>query len=618
MCGICGVLDYSGGGRFDRRTVLAMSAMLAHRGPDASGYYQDYYAGLAHRRLSIIDVKGGAQPMSNEGGTVRLVYNGELYNFRELRAELIRKGHRFATSSDTEVIIHLYEEYGTEAAGRMNGMFAFALWDSARKRMLLARDRLGIKPLYYAERDGLLYFASELRPLAAHSGAGDGVNTRALCRYLLLQYTPGPETILRGIYKLPPGSMAVAESGRLSIKKYWEPNLSPGPDTGSAGLPGKLLAALDASVDRQLVSEVPLGAFLSGGLDSGAVVALMGRHKKGTIKTFSLGFEGPDAFDERGYARAVARRLGTEHYETSLSPRDFADLMPVVVGAMDEPLADPATVPTYKISRLAREHVTVVMTGEGGDELFGGYRRYRLEKMLGGLASGPFAGRLARWAASGLTGSDRRYMKAARAISSGGWAGAHLNWVSVFLDEELGGVAPDACGDTWQDTVGFIEATAGAGNGRLESMIACDLCTWLVDDLLAKVDRMSMAVSLEARVPYLDNEVVDIALALGIEDRIRGGRTKHVLKEAAKGLLPADIIDRKKKGFDLPLAVWFRGPLRDYIHDTLGGGGKGAYSAVDGRYAGRMLDEHTSGKRDWALPLFSLLVLKEWSDRSGV
>lgn len=618
MCGICGVLDYTGGGRVDRRTVEAMSAMLGHRGPDASGYYQDDYAALAHRRLSIIDVEGGAQPMTNEDGTIWIVYNGELYNFRELRVELAGKGHRFATSSDTEVIVHLYEEYGSDAVRRMNGMFAFALWDSVKKKLLIARDRLGIKPLYYAERGGLLYFASELRPVAAHAGVGDVVNPRALCRYLLLQYTPGPETILGGVYKLPPGSMAVAGSSGLSIKQYWAPNLSPGPDAGGAGLSGKLRDALDASVDRQLVSDVPLGAFLSGGLDSGMVVALMGRRKAGRIKTFSLGFEGPDAFDERKYARAVARRLGTEHYETSLSPRDFAELMPVVVAAMDEPLADPATVPTYKISRLARDHVTVVMTGEGGDELFGGYRRYRLEKMLGGLASGPVAGRLARWAASNLTGSDRRYMKAARAISSDGWAGAHLNWVSVFLDEELRGVAPDVCAGAWQDTVGFIETTAGSGNGRLERMIACDLKTWLVDDLLAKVDRMSMAVSLEARVPYLDNEVVDIALALGMEDRIRGGRAKHVLKEAAKGLLPADIIDRKKRGFDLPLAVWFRGPLRDYIHDTLGGGGKGAYSAVDGRYAGRMLDEHTSGKRDWALPLFSLLVLKEWSDRSGV
>jgi asparagine synthase (glutamine-hydrolysing) len=617
MCGICGVFGYTGRQEDYRDRLSMMSGMLAHRGPDDSGSFWGDRVGLAHRRLSIIDVTGGRQPMSNEDGSVWITYNGEVYNFRELRAELTARGHRFASGSDTEVIIHLYEEEGEDSVARLNGMFAFALWDARRGMLMLARDRVGIKPLYYSERPDGFFFSSELGSLVAGTGVSPALDPSALCMYLLLQYVPGTQTILEGFKRLAPGHLLCLDNAGPRLRKYWTPDSEtrvPGPVAG----PDDIRGLLEEAVRRQLVSDVPLGAFLSGGLDSSAVVAMMRRFKDGPVKTFSIGFEGPSAFDERPYARAVASRLGTEHYDTSMSPADFAGLMPGVVGAMDEPVADPAAVPTLKLSALAREHVKVVMTGEGGDELFGGYRRYALEAAGGRLPGARISWRLVARSLAAVSVSDRRLHKAARALGSDGWSEAHLNWVTVFLKEELLRLAPDMCGNAWEDASAWFGTSAAAGRDRLGNMMACDLVSWLPDDLFVKVDRMSMSVSLEARVPYLDNPLMQAAIAVDSRDRIRAGSGKQLLKRAMRGVLPDEVIDRKKRGFDLPLGVWFRGELKGYVRDTLEEQCHGAFTGFDRSFVGRMLDEHETGRKDWSLQLFSLLVFKLWAGRTGV
>jgi len=589
--------------------------VLSHRGPDGEGFHFDAGTGLGHRRLSVIDVAGGAQPLSNEDGTVWISFNGEIYNFPELKDTLVRAGHRFRTATDTEVIVHLYEEHGLDAVGMLNGMFAFGLWDSANKRLVLARDRAGIKPLYYADGPDGLYFSSELGALAAGMEARPAVNMEAVCRYLLLQYVPEPDTIFEGFRKLPPGhTMVVGPEGR-SISGFTGPAPSGGLESSDAPLsPAEVLRLLRDSVQRQLISDVPLGAFLSGGLDSSAVVALMREFCEGPVKTFSIGFEGPAAFDERPYARRVAGLLGTDHRETSLAPAEFAELMPIVAGAMDEPVADPAAVPTYKLSRLAREHVTVVMTGEGGDELFGGYLRYRLEAGIGGSASV----RAATGLLSSMPGLSRRSMKALRALSSKDWAEAHLNWVSVLLKEELEGLIPGCGGSRAGAAAYFAGIVPDGGRDRVGSMMRCDMATWLPDDLLAKVDRMSMTVSLEARVPYLDNSLLETVAWRHGREKMRGTDGKRLLREAMRGVLPGSVIDRKKRGFDLPLGVWFREGLGGFVSDAVQRGPLAERFGLDAAYMKRMVSEHVRGKRDWALPLFSLVMLSLWAEGRGV
>jgi len=613
VCGICGVYGYKGDADTAKGRVGRMTELLSHRGPDEQGYYWDAGTGLGHRRLSVIDVAGGRQPLSNEDGTIWISYNGEVYNFPELKESLLRSGHRFRTDTDTEVIVHLYEEYGVEAVGMLDGMFAFGLWDAGKERLILARDRVGVKPLYYADAPDGFFFSSELRSLKAGMGIYPGINHRSVCRYLLLQYVPEPDSIFEGVNKLSPGHYLVLGKEGRELVRYWSPTAVSGEFQGRCPEPAEILELLRGSVNRQLVSDVPLGAFLSGGLDSSGVVALMREFSDTPVKTFSIGFEGQAAFDERPYARLAAERLGTEHYETTLSPQMFAELLPKVTASMDEPIADPAAVPTFKLSALAREHVTVVMTGEGGDELFGGYLRYALESRYGGSSVIRSLARAARH----LPGLDRRQSKALGALASADWNRAHVNWVAVLLEDELGSLFPE-CSNTYGDMAEYFLLRGGSADGnRVGAMMSCDIATWLPDDLFAKVDRMSMAVSLEARVPYLDNRLLEAVLACPGREMVRGEGGKILLKEALRGILPDDIINRKKKGFDLPLGAWFRGDLRGFVRDSVLPGSLEAGFGMDGLYIEKMISEHEKGSCDWSLPLFGLMALSMWTDSMG-
>jgi asparagine synthase (glutamine-hydrolysing) len=551
-----------------------MTTALSHRGPDDAGFHEAPGISLGVRRLSIIDVPGGHQPLANEDGSVTVVFNGEIYNHQELRSRLEARGHRFATRTDTEVLVHLYEEYGDALVHLLQGMFAFALWDHTRRRLLLARDRLGIKPLYYTEANGAFLFASEVKALLEHPAVHAAPDLEALDLYLTFRYVPGPATLFKGIKKLPPGHTLVVENGHHRIDRYWELVLGDyQPGARLDETVEEFAALLQETTRRHLISDVPVGVLLSGGIDSSAVAALAATIP---FQSFTVGFDLPGAHNELDEARTVARHLGTDHHELVLTP-DAAALLPRLVRHLDEPIADPAVLPTYLICEFARARVPVVLTGEGGDELLGGYPRYawfaraaRLRRLLPAWAREDVLLPMTR--AAPLT---RRYHRAAtNLLAERDDATRHLHWVAG-LDPAL---RPELLTRDMRESLPSGTALAlvapelgtavASAPDLVHRLMALDMRTWLVDDVLTKMDKMSMAVSVEARVPFLDHRLVEFVAGVPLAIKLAHG-PKTLLKRAAAPLLPATTVRRRKHAFQIPLEPWLAGPLRHFVRDTL-------------------------------------------------
>ncbi len=610
MCGICGIVSANGPADPDR--LARMSAKLVHRGPDSDGTFAGGQAALAARRLAIIDLETGDQPIANEDGTVHVVQNGELYNYRELREELERDGHRFRTHGDTEVLVHLYERDGPAFARRLRGMFAVALWDAARRRLVLARDRYGIKPLYYRSDGDGLEFASELRALPRGE-----IDLDALEAFLAFNSIPAPLTIFREARKLPPGHLLVWEGGQARLERYARP--APAPveelrEDDEAELIEELRSRLRDSVRAHLVSDVPVGVLLSGGIDSSALAALAAQEISEPVRTFSIGFE-ERSFDELSDARLVAKRYGTRHRELVMRP-DAALLLPALAEAFDEPFADSSALPTYLVSRLAAEDVKVALSGEGGDELFGGYYTYVADLLA--LRAGSLA-RLARPLVERLPTSTARASfdyKAKRFVRGADLPPLerHHSWKEIFSADARAELTGRRNGfdpvDLYRER--FAETDRAELLARLQDV---DLGLYLVDDLLVKTDRASMAHSLEARVPYLDPAVTNLALALPTRHRVRGLRKKVLLRKAVAPLVPERIVRGKKRGFSIPAAAWLRGELEPFARETLSPETLRRQGFFRPEVVRALIDRHVAGEEDLSRQLWGLLAFTLWHER---
>ena len=619
MCGICGVI-HRDGKPVTEQLLLAMNERLRHRGPDGEGYHIDGNVGLAMRRLKIIDIAGSDQPLYNEDGSVALVFNGEIYNYRELRRGLEARGHRLKTDGDGETIVHLYEEHGGGAVEHLRGMFALALWDAKSKSLLLARDRFGQKPLYYYSDSRVFVFASEIKALLAHPDVPrvsrfELPDRRALSQYLSFGYVPAPETAFHGIKMLSPATaLEIDQAGEARERRYWALNsLAPSdPAANAHTYIGELRDKLDEAVKLRLMSDVPLGAFLSGGLDSSLIVALMRAHSNAGVKTFSIGFEGDDSFDETPYAEQVARHLGTEHESFRVKPEAMS-LLSQLVWHHDQPFADSSAIPTFLVSKLTRAHATVALTGDGGDELFVGYERFYAAALMRRLAFVPApilrgaAGLLGRLPEG--TGYYDRVKRAGRFLRAGGQRleDAYFDWVRVFDDELLAEICPAA-----EQHPPYINPYMDVAQADPIARLAqANMWSYLPDDLLIKADRCSMAASLEARAPFLDHELAEYVAGIPFNLKLRGARTKHILKVAARGLLPDEIIERKKHGFGVPLGAWLRRDMR-LARDLLQSRRSRERGLLDMAVVARLMDEHEAGERDHNRVLWALLTLEDW------
>jgi asparagine synthase (glutamine-hydrolysing) len=619
VCGICGIADVRGE-RVDEDALRAMNATLVHRGPDSEGTLFDGPVGLAMRRLSIIDLAGGEQPIANEDGTIHVVQNGEIYNYRELRADLERRGHRFRTDhSDTEVMVHLYEEHGPRFAEHLRGMFAVAVWDSRRRRVVVARDRFGIKPLYWRAEGGQVSFASELKALAKQPGFSREVDLDALEAYLALNWVPTPLTIYREARKLPAGHLLEIdlETGSHRIERYARP--TPAPREELRDEPFEVLAAelrerLRDSVRAHLVADVPVGVLLSGGVDSSVIAALAADQVTGQLQTFSIGFK-EASFNELDRARLVAQRYGTDHHELVVEP-DAVDLLPKVVDAFDEPFADSSALPTYLVSELAARDVKVVLAGEGGDELFAGYFTYsadRLAPRLGPLAAAlrPVIDRLPS------TSHAVRLDDKAKRFAAGALLPPlerHCSWGQVLSVEARDELLNGRRGTL--DPLDLYRARYAetAGAELITRMQDVDLGINLVDDQLVKTDRTSMAHSLEARVPFLDEVVSDFALSTPAIHKLRGLQKKRLLRAAAAPVIPSEILAARKQGFSIPAAAWLRGELSGFARELLSPERIRAQGYFRAEPVQALLDEHLDRRADRSRQLWSLLVFSLWSE----
>ena len=621
MCGIAGIVDVTGRAPVDADCLRRMNDRLFHRGPDDAGYLIESRVGLAMRRLSIIDLNTGQQPVYNEDKTLSVVFNGEIYNYQELRAELQAHGHRFTTTSDTEVLVHLYEEHRERCVDRLRGMFAFAIWDRQRQALFLARDRLGIKPLYYAETPLGFVFASELKAIARHHGISRRVNPAGLMAYLQYGYVPEPLSILEGVRRLPPGHTLTVNDGRVGApRRYWESTSLfrsasvPSPE-GEAGAAEALWAYLESAVRSHLFSDVPVGAFLSCGVDSSAVVAIMAQAVGVPVKTFSIGFR-EAGYNELPYARRVATWLGTEHHELLVEPQDLG-VLEEVLAAVDEPFADASAVPTYLVSRLARQHVKVVLSGDGGDELFAGYDRYVVDHrrrhlgLLGDAGLGRVLRVLSAALPEGAPGKNYLYNLSLPRLER------YLDSISLFPARALGSLLEPAVVHHGESSFATALA-AGDGLDPLSRLQDLDLNTYLPGDILTKVDRMSMANSLEARVPLLDHPLVEFACRLPARLRLRSGQTKHLLRCALRGRVPEEVLTRPKHGFGVPLEIWFTERLPGFLQDHLGDSRRLADVGVrPGSVRSLMAAFARTHRQEYCKRLWALLVLDRTLRRLG-
>lgn len=622
MCGISGIVDLSGRRPIDEALLRAMNGRLAHRGPDGDGFHFEPGVGIGHRRLSIIDLEGGKQPLYNEDHTVLVSYNGEIFNFQEVERELIALGHRFRTRCDTEVLVHAWEQWAEQSVQRFNGMFAYAIWDQNRQQLFLVRDRLGVKPLHYALLpDGMLVFASELKALLAHPGVARTIDPQAVEEYFTFGYVPDPKTIYASVRKLEPGCYLSVRRGQRDPRpvRYWDVPLAGTrePAGSREDWNAQLRERLKESVRKRLMSDVPLGAFLSGGIDSSAVVAMMREIGDGRIKTCSIGFREPQ-YDESAYAALVAQAKRTDHQTEIVEASDYS-LLDQLAGIYDEPYADSSAIPTYRVCQLARRHVTVALSGDGGDENFLGYRRYRLfagEEAVRRLVPAPVRravfGPLGRWypkldrAPRFLRGKTTFQALARDSVD------AYLHGVSICPQEMRAQLFSPGFRKGLQ---GYDAAEVFRGHlaGKsFEDAMALvqylDFKTYLPGDILTKVDRASMAHSLEVRTPFLDYEFVEWVASLPTAVKLKGGEGKHILKDALRPLLPEQILFRSKMGFAVPLDVWFRGSLRQHIGEVVAGGRLAESGLFDPATLRRIVDDHIAGRRDHSAPLWSLLM----------
>jgi asparagine synthase (glutamine-hydrolysing) len=598
--------------------LRVMTNRIVHRGPDDEGFLETSaqdgacFVGLGHRRLSIIDLNTGHQPIANEDGKIHIVFNGEIYNFQDLRADLLTRGHVFVTASDTETIVHAYEEFGDACVERFRGMFAFAIWDANRERLFLARDRFGKKPLFIHERNGEILFASEIKSLLACQDVSTQVNLEAVWDYLTYRYVPGPATLFKGIRKLPPGTVAVWEKGKLREYRYYSP---PDREPSNDGEPpsdpvGRFLELLDDSVRIRMVSDVPFGAFLSGGIDSSAVVGLMARHSSLPVKTFSVGFAESN-YSELSYAAVIARQFDTEHHELTVSQEHLMEELPALVRYRDAPVAEPSDIPIYLLSKEARRVVKMVLTGEGGDEFLGGYPKHVFERYVAAYQILP--GFLRRGLIEPLTRAlPYRFRRAKTAIANLGLEDREDRlpcWFGALSHRERGELA--AFRPPAQRTDG-IQFDTLPNNSSLRRILYFDQTSWLPDNLLERGDRMTMAASIEARMPFMDHELAAYVSSLPDHYRVRRGRTKWILREAMKRLLPVATLERPKVGFRVPVNEWFRGPMRGYLYDHL----LSEESMTRGYYhhdvLERTLKEHVEGRHNHEKLLWSLLNLEIW------
>lgn len=624
MCGIAGLFDSRRKASVDGGLLRRMTDSLTHRGPDASGFFEAPGVGLGHRRLSIIDLAGGQQPLFNEDRTVVVVYNGEIYNFAELTQELEALGHRFATRSDTEVLVHGWEQWGPAVVERLRGMFAFALWDQNQETLFLARDRLGIKPLYYGLLpDGTLVFGSELKALTQHPNLPRQIDPQAVEDYFAFGYIPDPKTIYRNVHKLAPGHVLTLRSGdeRPRINQYWDIQFEPDHSITEADAVAELEARLREAVEIRMISEVPLGAFLSGGVDSSSVVSFMAAKSAAPVNTCSIGF-GVAAFDESRFAEDVARHCATHHQSQQVDPDSF-DLIDQLAGFYDEPFADSSAMPTYQVCCLARERVTVALSGDGGDEVFAGYRRYRwhgyeerIRQKLPQSLRTPLFGLAAMIYPKMDWGPKRLRAKSTFQALARDSAGAYFHSVSTLS----GGLRQQLYSDQLRhDLQGYdarhlLESIMrdAPADEPLDKAIYADFKTYLPGDILTKVDRTSMANSLEVRVPILDHHLVEWAARLPLSLRLAGREGKYILKKSMEKALPREILYRDKMGFAVPLAKWFRGPLKERMRKQLLGGQLGDTGLFDVGAVSKLLDAHESGLSDHSTAIWSLAMFESF------
>ena len=617
MCGICGIVNFNATEPVDSGLIERMTSAQSHRGPDDHGYFVDGNVGLGHRRLSIIDLSGGKQPIFNEDGSVVVVFNGEIYNFANLTDSLISKGHQFRTRSDTETIVHAYEEYGDECMRDFRGMFAFAVWDRRRKRLLLVRDRLGIKPVYYYSGKDFVVFASEIKSLLQHPRVPREVDPDSIDLYLTLRYVPGPRTMFKNILKLQPGHWLTADENGVRTGMYWDLNYGSHREIDLE----EFQHLLEEAVRLRLISEVPLGVFLSGGLDSTAMLAMMTKINQGErVKTFSVGYETGDNLDaeieeanEFTFAREAAAHFGAEHHEFRMTAHDFQNAIPMMVSHLDEPMADPTCIPLYFISKLARNYITVVLSGEGADETMAGYTLYRkilaLERLRKGI--GPLAFAFPAMASLPLGDRVRAYLRRAGTSVEGHYRGMVKG---LSLEARLALSTEDRvhlCESRLDELFGDYFNRASSAS-VLNRMLYVDTKVWLPEDLLLKADKMTMATAVELRVPFLDHKLVEYLAASPDNAKVRGNRGKWILRQTMGNVVPPSILNRTKKGFPMPAAAWFRTDLREFVRDSLLAHGAACGDYFNPQAIKEIVARQEEGKISGFQEVWSLIVFEYW------
>jgi asparagine synthase (glutamine-hydrolysing) len=624
MCGIVGMVNLDGRAA-DASLLGRMNEAIHHRGPDEDGYYLKENVGLAMRRLAIIDLRGGQQPIANEDRTAWIVFNGEIYNYRELKAELEKRGHRFRTDCDTEAIVHAYEEFGSDCPKHLRGMFAFAIWDERRQELFVARDRVGKKPLLYSKTGDAFVFGSEFSALLLHPSVSREVDRGAIHDYLTFMCVPAPLTAYRDIRKLEPGhSLTLSASGEIKTERYWQPDFSKKLKISEEEAGERALELLREAVRVRLMSEVPLGAFLSGGIDSSAVVALMAEESSTPVKTFSIGFEEQD-FSELHHARRVAERVGAEHHEFVVRP-DALEVLPTLVEHYGEPYADSSAIPTYYVARETRRHVTVALNGDGGDECFAGYERYaamslseRYRRLPGVLREGVIRQAVGLLPSSELKRGRVRSLKRFLNAASLPPVERYTRWMSVFdVDAKDELYSEEFRRETeGRDVRRWLAPWFARANGAgvVDATLLTDTMTYLPNDLLVKVDIASMAVSLEARSPFLDHHVIEFAASLPERLKLRGLTTKYILKKTLAKLLPQENLKRSKMGFGVPVGHWFRGEMQGFLREHLLSEKSARRGLFRPEAVRQLVELHTRGERDYTHQLWTLLMLELWFQR---
>lgn len=615
MCGICGVYNAQSAEPVSTQLLEQMTRLIAHRGPDDSGFHVDEPVGLGFARLSIIDLSGGHQPMCNETGDVWIIFNGEIWNYKRLRTELQEKGHQFRTNSDTETIVHAYEEYGVECVKQIHGMFAFAIWDASRQRLFLARDRAGKKPLYYTQVNGDFLFASEIKSLLCHPRVKREADTQALADFLSVRYVPAPATLFANIFKVLPGHWLLCENGVMRQESYWDYTFGETEHRPEQEYLQGIRQHIHRAVEERMMADVPVGAMLSGGVDSSIVTGIMSKLTAQKVQTFAVGFDHPD-YSELPYAKLVSEHFGTEHHELVVKSSDMTEYWPLLTWHRDEPVSEPSDLGVYLISKLARQYVKVVLSGEGGDELFAGYPKYVVDWMANYYHILPASVRnqLVLPLADRLPYSMRKLKKAVHNLSQPApqrW----MSWFGIFngtLKEQLLSEQTKASIDLDSSRAFSSWLEKNPQRDNLSSMLYLDTKIWLPDNLLMKGDKMTMAASLESRIPLLDSQLVEYAASIPSSAKIKGFKTKYLLKKAFEDFLPSTILTRKKMGFNVPTGVWFREGQRGLITRLLLSEQMRSRGYFNDAFIARMVRDHLEGRTNYEAQLFTLASLELW------